>query len=109
MLRKTELCRLAAQIVNGRNMSIADMGNAYDALCKAASISLKEGESIQFNGLVKLIPRVQEEHEARNPATGGTVTVPSKVVVKATVMPSLKKEMAEVNVKKFRKAVDKKK
>lgn len=105
MLTKQELCRLAAQEVEGKRMSIEDMKRAYDAICKAAEVSLKEGETVVFAGLVKLVPQVQEEREARNPGKDETITVPAKAVVKAKVMPAIKRTMAEIRVGKFRKTL----
>lgn len=105
MLTKQELCRLASQECEGTRMSIEDMKRAYDAICRAAQIALKEGETVVFTNLVKLIPQVQEEHQSRNPGTGEIITVPAKAVVKARVMPVLKREMADIRVNKFRKAL----
>lgn len=105
MLTKQELCRLATQEIEGKRVSIEDMKRCYDAICKAATVSLKEGETVVFANVVKLVPQVQEEREARNPGKNEVITVPAKAVVKAKVMPALKREMAEIRVGKFRKAL----
>ena len=47
------------------------------------------GKAVRISGVWK------EAHEARNPHTNGTVSVPAKVVAKAKIMPSFKRSVAE--------------
>lgn len=48
---------------------------ALDAFLGSVTEALKEGDKVQIVGFGTFSVREREEHEARNPATGETITV----------------------------------
>jgi DNA-binding protein HU-beta len=55
---------------------------AYTALLDIAYAGAKNAEGIMLPGLGKLIKQKRPKRSGRNPATGETITIPAKTVVK---------------------------
>lgn len=66
---------------------LAGLPDAIRDVCLAQD-DVVLGKAVRISGVWK------ESHEARNPMTGDTITVPAKTVVKVKVMPTFKQTIA---------------
>lgn len=68
-----------------------DVGLILDGLRASVVDAVQRGEDVTVPDLVKLTVQRRDARIARNPATGASVDVPAKRVVKAKVVPALAK------------------
>lgn len=62
----------------------------FEALNELAEKELKRSGEFVIPGLVKLVVQKRKAREGRNPATGATIKIPAKTVVKARIAKQLK-------------------
>lgn len=62
----------------------------FDALNELAEKELKRSGEFVIPGLVKLVVQKRKARQGRNPATGATIDIPAKTVVKARIAKQLK-------------------
>jgi DNA-binding protein HU-beta len=62
----------------------------FDELTTLAEKELKRTGEFVVPNMVKLVVQKRKERQGRNPATGATITIPAKTVVKARIAKPLK-------------------
>lgn len=62
----------------------------FDELTSLGEKELKRTGEFVIPGLVKLVVQKRSARTGRNPATGATITIPAKTVVKARIVKQLK-------------------
>ena len=62
----------------------------FDELATLAEKELKRSGEFVLPGMVKLVVQKRKARKGRNPATGETIDIPAKVVVKARIAKLLK-------------------
>jgi len=62
----------------------------FDVLNELAEKELKRSGEFLIPGMVKLVVQTRKAREGRNPATGATINIPEKTVVKARIAKQLK-------------------
>lgn len=73
---------LAALVAEKTGASAKGATEAIDAVFAAIEESLKGGNDVVLGSVGRLKPGVRPARTARNPATGATINVPEKNVVK---------------------------
>lgn len=73
---------LIQAIADDTGKSKADVSTILASLTRAVSGGLKSGADITLPGVGKLSAKTRAARTARNPATGATIDVPAKTVVK---------------------------
>lgn len=86
-MNKIEFCEKMAERTG---MSKAECQRQYDNVMGNLFDFVSEGEEVSIYGLGMFKVDVKEEHEARNPATGDTITIPAHKAVKFKVSKALK-------------------
>ena len=81
-MNKTELIAKVAEVAG---LSKVDAKKAVDAAVEAVKAALKAGDKVQVPGIITLAVEERAERKGVNPATGATITIPAKKVVKAKV------------------------
>ncbi|MDO4385926.1 MAG: HU family DNA-binding protein [Clostridia bacterium] len=66
---------LIAKMAEKSGLNRKQVEAALDAFLGSVTEALKEGDKVQIVGFGTFSVREREEHEARNPATGETITV----------------------------------
>ncbi len=72
------------------NMSKKDVGTVLDTLVELAYKEVKSSGEFVVPGIGKLVKVNRKERQGRNPATGATITIPAKTVVKFRVAKAAK-------------------
>lgn len=72
------------------NMSKKDVGTMLDAMVELAYKEVKSAGEFVIPGIGKLVKVNRKERQGRNPATGATITIPAKTVVKFRVAKAAK-------------------
>lgn len=80
---------LIAALAEDSGKSKADVTAILTALGNVVAKTLKAGDDVTLSGVGKLSAARREAREARNPATGATIKVPAKTVVKFKVTKDL--------------------
>lgn len=62
----------------------------FDELTSLAEKELKRSGEFVLPGMVKLVVQKRKARDGRNPATGQTIKIPAKTVVKARIAKPLK-------------------
>lgn len=83
-MNRTEL---VAAVAEKTGMTKSAAGEAFDALFSTLAEAAKAGDKVVVPGWFKLVTLEKAARTARNPATGTTVEVPAKTVVKITAGP----------------------
>lgn len=86
-MNKIEFC---AKMAERTGMSKAECQRQYDNIMGNLFDFVSEGEEVSIYGLGMFKVDVKEEHEARNPSTGDTITIPAHKTVKFKVSKALK-------------------
>lgn len=81
-MNKTELIAKVAEIAG---LSKVDAKKAVDAVVDAVKDTLKAGDKVQVPGIITLAVEERAARKGVNPATGATITIPAKKVVKAKI------------------------
>lgn len=71
-------------------MSKKDVGTVLDTLVELAYKEVKSSGEFVVPGIGKLVKVHRKERQGRNPATGETITIPAKTVVKFRVAKAAK-------------------
>lgn len=72
------------------NMSKKDVTTLVDALTSVAYSEVKKNGEFTVPGLGKLVKKHRAARDGRNPATGATIRIPAKTVVKFRVAKACK-------------------
>ena len=80
---------LIAAIAEETGKTKADVSAILASLGATVAKTLKGGDDVTLGGIGKLSAAKRESREARNPATGATIKVPAKTVVKFKVTKDL--------------------
>jgi len=86
------------RIANNTSTSQAEASRWFDAIVDAMFEELASGREISLPKFGKLTPVQREARAGRNPATGDTVEIPAKTVVKFKASSTLKAAVADVAV-----------
>jgi DNA-binding protein HU-beta len=62
----------------------------FDELALLAEKELKRSDEFVLPGMVKLVVQKRKARMGRNPATGDTIDIPAKTVLKARIVKQLK-------------------
>ena len=87
---KTELF---AQFAERFDLKRPQAREFFDELAALAERELKRAGEFELPGLVKLKVHTRQARTGRNPATGETIAIASKTVLKARVATALKKNL----------------
>ncbi len=69
-------------VADAAGISKADATTAVDTVFNSIEKSLKSGDKAAFVGFGTFSTSVRQAREGRNPATGATIQIPEKTVVK---------------------------
>ena len=78
-MNKTEL---VAKIAEGAGLSKVDAKKALEAALEAIGAAVKSGEKVALIGFGTFSVATRDARKGVNPATGKTITIPAKKVVK---------------------------
>jgi DNA-binding protein HU-beta len=104
-ITKVEMVRAAAHL-SKIGLPYAQMIDAYDALFGTIGDFIKEGHEVAIPGVGRLLPIIKQAGTSRNPATGETVDVPDRVMLKFRVNANFKLQLRELDPKQFRDSGD---
>ena len=76
---------LLAALAEKTGMSKKDVGGFLDAMTEMAYKEVKKSGVFVVPGIGKLVKVNRKARQGRNPATGATITIPAKTVVKFRV------------------------
>lgn len=85
---------LIQEIAQSTEVSKSDVALVLDQLAATAQQQLQSGNEVVIPGIGKLAPQQREERQGRNPATGESITIAAKTIVKFTATKSLKDAVA---------------
>lgn len=71
-------------------MKRTEVRDLFEELTSLGEKELKRTGEFVIPGLVKLVVQKRSARTGRNPATGATITIPAKTVVKARIVKQLK-------------------
>lgn len=74
--------QLIAELAEGAGVSKKDAGSFYEALVSIVYKQVKSAGEQVLPGLGKLVKQNRPARQGRNPATGESITIPAKTVVK---------------------------
>ncbi len=89
MAKMTKSQQLQA-LAEKTGMSKKDVGMFLDALVALAYSQVKSNGEFSLNGVGKLVKVARAARQGRNPATGATIQIPAKTVVKFRVAKACK-------------------
>lgn len=95
-MTKKELATAIAKQQNA-NVSVKQAEQMIDAVATALQDALLTGEEVQFKGFMTLKTAVKKAHEARNPATGETISIPERKVVKVAISKTFANKLNGIN------------
>ena len=78
-MTKTQVIQTLADKLGQPKKVVTDF---LDALCSLAYSQTKSDGEFTLPGLGKLVKKRRDARQGRNPATGATITIPAKTVVK---------------------------
>jgi DNA-binding protein HU-beta len=81
---------LLAAMADKTGMSKKDVGGFLDAMTEMAYKEVKKNGVFILPGLGKLVKVNRKARQGRNPATGATISIPAKTVVKFRVAKAAK-------------------
>lgn len=81
---------LLAAMAEKTGMSKKDVGGFLDAMTEMAYKEVKKSGVFVVPGLGKLVKVQRKARQGRNPATGATISIPAKTVVKFRVAKAAK-------------------
>lgn len=84
---KSELFSHFAERFDMKRTSVRELFDELTALCEK---ELKRSGEFTMPGMVKLVKQERKARQGRNPATGETIQIPAKTVVKARIVKQLK-------------------
>jgi DNA-binding protein HU-beta len=81
-MAKMTKSELLAKLSEGTGLSKKDVTNVLDQLATMAYKEVKKGGEFVLPGFGKLVKVNRKARMGRNPATGATIKIPAKTVVK---------------------------
>lgn len=87
---KMELFAYFADKYDGQQIKRALVRDMFDELLALSERELKRSGEFVIPGVCKLVVQHRKAREGRNPATGDTIKIPAKTVVKARIAKPLK-------------------
>ncbi len=81
-MTKTQLLQALADKLGKSKKEVSDM---LDAIVQMAYVTTKKEGEFTFPGIGKLIKKRRDARQGRNPATGETIQIPAKTVIKFRV------------------------
>ncbi len=89
-MAKMSKSQLLAHLAEKTGKSKKEVGEMVEALVMAAYSETKSGGEFTIPGLGKLVKKHRAARQGRNPATGATIQIPAKTVVKFRVAKAAK-------------------
>ncbi|USN53659.1 MAG: HU family DNA-binding protein [Candidatus Nomurabacteria bacterium] len=89
-MAKMTKSQLLTMLAEKSNMSKKDVGEFLDMLAQMAYDETKRNGEFTLPGLGKLVKKHRAARSGRNPATGETIQIPAKTVVKFRVAKAAK-------------------
>jgi DNA-binding protein HU-beta len=88
--RRMGKSELFAHFAERFDMKRTQVRDFFDELTALAEKELKRTGEFQLPGMVKLVRQERKARDGRNPATGETIKIPAKTVVKARIVKQMK-------------------
>jgi DNA-binding protein HU-beta len=88
--RRMGKSELFAHFADRFEMKRTQARDFFDELAMLAEKELKRAGEFVLPGMVKLVVQKRKARTGRNPATGETIKIPAKTVVKAKIVKQLK-------------------
>ena len=89
-MAKMTKSELLAALSEGSNMSKKEVGEFMDKMVGLAYSEVKKSGEFVIPGVGKLVKVNRKARQGRNPATGATIQIPAKTVVKFRVAKAAK-------------------
>jgi DNA-binding protein HU-beta len=89
-MAKMTKSQLLEKLANAAGLTKKDVTKVLDALVNTAYSEVKSSGEFSLTGLGKLIKKHRAARQGRNPATGATIQIPAKTVVKFRVSKAAK-------------------
>lgn len=84
-MAKMTKSQLLEKLANASEMTKKDVAKFLDVLANTAYSEVKANGEFSLPGLGKLVKKHRAARQGRNPATGATIQIPAKTVVKFRV------------------------
>ena len=89
-MAKLTKSQLLDKLANASGMSKKDVASFLDALANTAYDEVKNNGEMTLPGIGKLVKKNRAARMGRNPATGESISIPAKTVVKFRVAKAAK-------------------
>ena len=89
-MAKLTKSQLMDKLANASGMTKKDVANFMDILANTAYSEVKSSGEFTIPGIGKLVKKHRAARQGRNPATGATIQIPAKTVVKFRVAKAAK-------------------
>jgi len=89
-MAKMTKSQILSEIANKTGLSKKDVGAVMDSMLVLAYKEVKKSGEFVINGIGKLVKVKRKARVGRNPATGATIQIPAKTVVKFRVAKACK-------------------
>jgi DNA-binding protein HU-beta len=89
-MAKMTKSQILSEIANKTGLSKKDVGAVMDSMLVLAYKEVKKSGEFVINGIGKLVKVRRKARVGRNPATGATIQIPAKTVVKFRVAKACK-------------------
>lgn len=89
-MAKMTKSQIMQALADKTGMSKKDVGTVLDATVALAYAQVKSSGEFALNGLGKLVKVARAARQGRNPATGETIQIPAKTVVKFRIAKACK-------------------
>ena len=89
-MAKLTKSQLLEKLADKTKMSKKDVAGFLDVLAETAYSEVKSSGEFNLPGLGKLVKKNRAARQGRNPATGATIQIPAKTVVKFRVAKAAK-------------------
>ena len=84
-MAKMTKSQLLEKLANATSMTKKDVASFLDTLTNTAYGEVKSNGEFTIPGIGKLVKKHRSARQGRNPATGATIQIPAKTVVKFRV------------------------
>lgn len=89
-MAKMSKSQILAELAEKSGLSKKDVANLIDAMTNLAYSEVKKSGEFVVPGIGKLVKVARKARQGRNPATGETIQIPAKTVVKFRVAKAAK-------------------
>ncbi|HRH32113.1 MAG TPA: HU family DNA-binding protein [bacterium] len=93
MSKRMTKSQIMAELATRWNVSKREAGEMYDGFVKLAYDEIKRAGEFVMPGLGKMAKKHRAARQGRNPATGATIQIPAKTVVKFSVAKAAKESL----------------